>query len=80
MPPLQVLDAVAQDSVEMTHTGSLFFTGKDSAFAFGTTVPFMLNTRQQNAWDAAHPNPLTWERRQELEAEFAEQCVPVDRS
>ena len=50
VPPLQVLDAVAQDGVEMAHTGSLFFTGKDSAFAFGTTVPFMLNTRQQNAW------------------------------
>lgn len=33
VPPLQVLDAVAQGSVEMTHTGSLFFTGKDSACA-----------------------------------------------
>jgi TRAP-type mannitol/chloroaromatic compound transport system substrate-binding protein len=34
----------------MAHTGGLFFTGKNSALAFSTTVPFMLNVRQQHAW------------------------------
>ena len=50
VPGLQALDAVQQNSVEMAHTGGLFFTGKDPAFAFTTTVPFMLNPRQQAAW------------------------------
>ncbi len=47
---LQALDAVSNGTVEMAHTGSVFFTGKDPAFAFGTTVPFMINPRQQHAW------------------------------
>jgi TRAP-type mannitol/chloroaromatic compound transport system substrate-binding protein len=34
----------------MAHTGGLFFTGKNSALAFSTTVPFMLNVRRQHAW------------------------------
>ncbi|WP_338664548.1 TRAP transporter substrate-binding protein DctP [Pararoseomonas sp. SCSIO 73927] len=50
VPGLQALDAVSSNSVEMAHTGGLFFTGKDPAFAFTTTVPFMLNPRQQAAW------------------------------
>jgi TRAP-type mannitol/chloroaromatic compound transport system substrate-binding protein len=50
VPPLQVLDAAAQGSVEVAHTIGLYFIGKDSAFAFAATVPFMLNPRQQNAW------------------------------
>ncbi|WP_458094500.1 TRAP transporter substrate-binding protein [Roseomonas sp. WA12] len=50
VPGLQALDAVSSNSVEMAHTGGLFFTGKDPAFAFATTVPFMLNPRQQSAW------------------------------
>ena len=28
----------------------VYYTGKDPAFAFGTAVPFGLNSRQQNAW------------------------------
>jgi hypothetical protein len=36
--------------------------------------------RQNNAWDKAHPTPLTWEKRNELEAEFTKQYVPIDRS
>ena len=50
VPGLQVMDAVQAGSVEMAHTGAIFFTGKDPALAFGTTVPFMLNVRQQHAW------------------------------
>ncbi|WP_149536088.1 TRAP transporter substrate-binding protein [Siccirubricoccus phaeus] len=49
-PGLAALDAVQSGSVEMAHTGGLFFTGKNSALAFSTTVPFMLNVRQQHAW------------------------------
>jgi TRAP-type mannitol/chloroaromatic compound transport system substrate-binding protein len=50
VPGLQAMDAVQAGSVEMSHTGGLFFTGKNSALAFSTTVPFMLNVRQQHAW------------------------------
>lgn len=46
----QVLDAVANDTIEVAHTAPLYFFGKDPAFAFGSTVPFMLTSRQQNAW------------------------------
>jgi TRAP-type mannitol/chloroaromatic compound transport system substrate-binding protein len=32
------------------HTAPYYYVGKDPTFAFGTAVPFGLNTRQQNAW------------------------------
>ncbi|HYZ31597.1 MAG TPA: ABC transporter substrate-binding protein [Crenalkalicoccus sp.] len=50
VPALQALDAVQAGTVECAHTTSFFYTGKDPAFAFGTGMPFGLNTRQQNAW------------------------------
>ena len=50
VPPLQVLDAVQNNTVEMGHTASYYYVGKDPTFTFDTTVPFGLNTRQQNAW------------------------------
>jgi TRAP-type mannitol/chloroaromatic compound transport system substrate-binding protein len=50
VPPLQVLDSVQNNTVECGHTASYYYVGKDPAFAFDTTVPFGLNTRQQNAW------------------------------
>ena len=50
VPPLQALDAVQAGTVEAAHSTSFFYTGKDPAFAFGTGLPFGLNTRQQNAW------------------------------
>lgn len=50
VPGGQAFDAVAADTVEMCHTASYYYTGKDEAFAFGTHAPFMLNTRQQMAW------------------------------
>ncbi len=31
-------------------SASYYYIGKDLAFAFGTAVPFGLNTRQMNAW------------------------------
>src|SRR5258708_37618502 len=49
VPALQVLDAVQNNTVEMGHTASYYYVGKDPTFTFDTTVPFGLNARQQNA-------------------------------
>jgi len=50
VPGLQALDAVQQGTVELCHTCSYYYVGKDKTFGFGTTVPFGLNARQMNAW------------------------------
>ncbi len=50
VPGLQVLDAVQNGTVEMGGTASYYYFGKDPTFAFGTAVPFGLNTRQFAAW------------------------------
>jgi len=50
VPGLQVLDAVQQGTVEMGHTASYYYVGKDATFAFDTAIPFGLNARQQSAW------------------------------
>ena len=36
--------------VEACHTCCYYYWGKDPTFAFGTAVPFGLNSRQGNAW------------------------------
>ena len=50
VPGLQVLDAVQAGTVECGHTAPYYYFGKDPAFAFGTSLPFGLNARQQIAW------------------------------
>jgi TRAP-type mannitol/chloroaromatic compound transport system substrate-binding protein len=50
VPGLQALDAVQQGTVEMCHTCSYYYVGKDKTFGFGTAVPFGLNARQMDAW------------------------------
>ena len=50
VPALQVLDASQNATIEMCHTASYYYWGKDPTFAFGTAVPFGLNSRQENAW------------------------------
>ena len=50
VPGLSAADAVQNGTVEMCHTASYYYFGKDPTFAFGTVVPFGLNTRMQNAW------------------------------
>ncbi len=50
VPGGQVLDAVENGTVQMGHTASYYYVGKNPAFAFGTAVPFGLNARQLNAW------------------------------
>src|SRR5579871_40624 len=50
VPAFQALDAASQSTVEIAHTAAYYYTGKDPTFAFGTSVPFGLNSRMQNAW------------------------------
>ena len=50
VPAFQALDAVQQGTVEMCHTATYYYVGKDFTFGFGTALPFGLTTRQQNAW------------------------------
>src|SRR5438046_2860044 len=50
VPAFQVLDAVQNNTVELGHSASYYFVGKDPTFAFDCTIPFGMNARQQNAW------------------------------
>lgn len=50
VPALQVMDAVQAATVEMGHSASYYYFGKDATFAFDTAVPFGLTARQQTAW------------------------------
>lgn len=49
-PGLQAVDAAMDGSVEMAHTASYYYIGKDPAWAFGTAVPHGMNARMMNAW------------------------------
>ena len=46
----QAFDAISNGTVEMGHTASYYYVGKDPTFALVTAMPFGLNARQQNAW------------------------------
>jgi TRAP-type mannitol/chloroaromatic compound transport system substrate-binding protein len=50
VPGLQVLDAVQNGTVEMGHTASYYYFGKDPAFTFGSSIPFGPNARLNQAW------------------------------
>ena len=50
VPGLQVLDAVQNATVEMGHTASYYYFGKDPTFTFGSSVPFGPNQRINQAW------------------------------
>ena len=49
-PGLEVLNVVEQGAVQCGHTASYYYVGRSPATAFGTTLPFGLTNRQQNAW------------------------------
>jgi len=49
-PAFEAANEVGKGAIEMCHTCSYYYWGKDPAFAFGTAVPFGLNSRQQNGW------------------------------
>jgi len=46
----QAVHAVGTGTVEVAHTASYYYVGKDPTFALGTAIPFGLNSRQMNAW------------------------------
>src|SRR6267143_2247023 len=50
VPGLQVLDAVQNGTVEIGHTASYYYFGKDPTFTFGSSVPFGPNQRINQAW------------------------------
>ena len=51
VPALQAADAVQNGTVEMCHTASYYYFGKDPTFAFGTAVPFGLNSAHAERLD-----------------------------
>jgi TRAP-type mannitol/chloroaromatic compound transport system substrate-binding protein len=50
VPGLQALDAAGAGTVEMCHTASYYYFGKDPTFAFGTSVAFGPNARLNQGW------------------------------
>jgi len=50
VPGLQAADAVSAGTVEMCHTSSYYYFGKDPTFTFGTALPFGMNKRMMDAW------------------------------
>ncbi len=50
VPGLQAADAVSNGTVEMYHTASYYYVGKDPTFALFTAQPFGLNSRMQTSW------------------------------
>lgn len=49
-PPLEILDTVSAASAECGHTAGYYYTAKNPALAFATSVPFGLNPSQHFAW------------------------------
>ncbi len=50
VPGLQVLDAVANGTVECGHSYGGYYIGKNTALIFDGSLPFGMTPRQQNAW------------------------------
>jgi TRAP-type mannitol/chloroaromatic compound transport system substrate-binding protein len=50
VPGLQAADAVGNGTIEMCHTASYYYVGKDPTFSLFTAQPFGLNSRMQTAW------------------------------
>jgi len=50
VPGLQVLDAVANGTVECGHSYGGYYIGKNPALIFDGSLPFGMTLRQQNAW------------------------------
>ena len=50
VPGLQVLDAVANGTVEMGHTYTGYYIGKNPSFIFDGSLPFGFTPRQHAAW------------------------------
>jgi TRAP-type mannitol/chloroaromatic compound transport system substrate-binding protein len=50
VPAFGVMDAAQQGTVQVGHTASYYFTGKNPVLAFDTGLPFGFNSRLQDAW------------------------------
>ncbi|MEO8755197.1 MAG: TRAP transporter substrate-binding protein [Casimicrobiaceae bacterium] len=50
VPGLQVLEAVAANTIECGETATSYSVGIDPTFAFDTALPFGMNVRHHNAW------------------------------
>ncbi|NJK36045.1 MAG: ABC transporter substrate-binding protein [Oscillatoriales cyanobacterium SM2_2_1] len=50
VPPLQVLDGVAEGKAECGHTTLFYYTDRTAALNFATGVPFGLTAEQHDAW------------------------------
>ena len=50
VPGLEVLQNVQSGAYPIGHTASYYYIGLEPWTAFGTALPFGLNSRQQNAW------------------------------
>jgi TRAP-type mannitol/chloroaromatic compound transport system substrate-binding protein len=50
VPGLDAVDAVTGGTVEIAHSSSHYLIHRDPVFAWGSGVPFGLNTRQAKAW------------------------------
>jgi len=49
-PPLEILDTVQEGGAECGHTAGYYYTNKNRAFAFATSMPFGLNPHQHLSW------------------------------
>lgn len=49
-PPLEILDTVQAGTAECGHTAGYYYTAKNKALAFATSMPFGLNPHQHLAW------------------------------
>jgi TRAP-type mannitol/chloroaromatic compound transport system substrate-binding protein len=49
-PPLAMLDAVQNGTVQCAHTAGYYYVNKNMALAFDTELPFGMNARQHNSW------------------------------
>ncbi|MGU9977610.1 MAG: TRAP transporter substrate-binding protein [Candidatus Oxydemutatoraceae bacterium WSBS_2016_MAG_OTU14] len=50
LPAFEALDAVSKGAVEMAHSASLYWSGKDPALQFFSAIPFGMNALQMDAW------------------------------
>jgi len=50
IPGLQVLDATSNGTIEMGHTATYYYFGKDPTWALFCAIPFSLNARMMDAW------------------------------
>jgi TRAP-type mannitol/chloroaromatic compound transport system substrate-binding protein len=50
VPALAAFDAAQNGTVEVAHTSSVYYYGKDPTFVFGTDLPFGMNSRMRSAW------------------------------